>query len=84
MVDNTRRGRRVAAFDLRRATYQRYPWDAWTDGSVWEVQNGRDFTCLPDYFQSSLYRVAKQRGMKVRSRVSSRRPGGLVQFQFLR
>lgn len=46
-----------------------YPWDDWTDGRVWELTRGVDFTSNAASFRAHLYKVSKDRGIDVRSRI---------------
>ena len=70
--------RKLEAFP-ETAKSRTYPWDEWTDGSVWEIKQGEDFTCKPHGL--GLYEVAKSRGMKVKVHHPGKEPGTVV-FQF--
>lgn len=58
----------------------KYPWDKWTDGRVWEVKEGVDFTCPVNTFRSVVYSHAYRKGMV--ARITAR--GGRVRLQFKR
>jgi len=45
-----------------------YPWDEWTDGSIWQVTEGEDFTSSPKTFVQGCYAHAKRHGLKVEVR----------------
>jgi hypothetical protein len=51
----------------QRPPTRRYPWNEWTDGSVWRLVRGEDFDQETDQFRNRLYPQASRRGMKVRS-----------------
>jgi hypothetical protein len=57
-----------------------YPWDDWTNGSVWRVHQGDDFQCSPRSFRTYLFAKAKALGMKVTTAIVSSPVG--VEFQF--
>lgn len=42
-----------------------YPWGEWTDGSSWEAEQGKDFTCKVASFTVILHKQAKTLGKKV-------------------
>lgn len=56
----------------------KYPWDTWTDGSIWEVTQGEDYKSQSQTFRSILHTQATKIGKKVRANVSDDR----VVFQF--
>jgi hypothetical protein len=56
-----------------------YPWDLWTDGAVWKAEEGKDFTCSVQNFQTALHQRARLEKMKVET--GSPEPG-IVEFQF--
>jgi hypothetical protein len=66
-----------AGFDLLAS---KYPWNKWTDGRVWEVKEGVDFTCPVNIFRSVVYSHAYRKGLA--ARVTAR--GGRVRLQFKR
>jgi hypothetical protein len=47
----------------------RYPWDKWLDGSVWELEAGRDFTSKIPTFRANAQLQARKRGGGVRTRL---------------
>ena len=47
----------------------RYPWGEWLDGSVWELEQGRDFSSKVPTFRANAQTQARKRGGKVRSRL---------------
>jgi hypothetical protein len=69
--------RSKAGFDLLAS---KYPWDKWTDGRVWEVKEGVDFTCSVNIFRSVVYSHAYRKGLV--ARITAR--GGRVRLQFKR
>jgi hypothetical protein len=56
-----------------------YPWDLWTDGSVWSAKKNEDFNCSPASFQTALHLRARQQGLSV---VTGSPEPGVVEFQF--
>jgi hypothetical protein len=68
---------------------QKYAWDAWLDGSTWEIRQGEDYEISTENMRVNLHAKAKQKKMEVRTRKVPR-PGnpehgqweGLV-FQFV-
>lgn len=62
----------------QRPPTRRYPWDDWTDGSVWRLVRGEDYDQETDQFRNRLYPQAHRRGLKVRTakRVERKRGGG--------
>ena len=47
----------------------RYPWDEWLDGSVWELEKGRDFNSKVPTFRANAQTQARKRGRSVRTRL---------------
>jgi hypothetical protein len=47
----------------------RYPWDEWLDGSVWELEQGRDFTSKVPTFRANAQTQARKRGGAIRTRL---------------
>ena len=64
----------------------RYPWEEWLDGDVWELSLGQDIKSNPRTFRSSAITQAKQRGGKVRTRLVKTAPDdpGRLYVQFYR
>lgn len=56
-----------------------YPWDQWTDGSIWKVKRGEDFNTSQTNFGASVYDKARKIGKKVRVK---NEPDDVVVFQF--
>ena len=40
--------------------------DAWLDGRIWELKQGKDFQTTPHVFQGMLRKAAKRRGVRFR------------------
>jgi hypothetical protein len=55
-----------------------YPWSQWTDGSIWQLKQGRDFKPHPRIFAVYLYSRAKKHGKKVTVQVE----GDTLTLQF--
>lgn len=56
----------------------RYPWDKWTDGSIWQLTAGGDFTTTPKTFRTAVYAHAKSIGKRARVNID----GDTVTLQF--
>jgi hypothetical protein len=54
-----------------------YPWDQWFDGQAWELRQGEDFPGGIESFRANLCRMARQRGVKVRTTTQ----GKAIRFQ---
>lgn len=57
----------------------RYPWDEWSDGSIWKVCRGKDFTTTTTNFRTGIYVKAATLGMAAHVSVPD---GDTVVFQF--
>lgn len=58
----------------------KYPWDEWADGTIWRLTKEEDFPYAnAKSLRVRLYKVANERGMKVRSAIED---GGALVFQF--
>ena len=53
----------------RRTNGQRYPWEQWLDGQIWELTRGEDFSSKPETFRRSVYLAAERIDKKVLTRV---------------
>lgn len=58
-------------------SFTRYKWDRWFDGATHQVQRGKDFDVSMKDFQFYVHRVARKRGLKVRTRIN----GNLMTIQ---
>lgn len=56
-----------------------YPWSEWTDGSVWRIARGVDFSVAPSGMVKNLYSRAFRQGLSVEARIVD---GDTVEFQF--
>jgi hypothetical protein len=65
---------------IRRGRRQKYPWEEWTNGSVWEV-NSWEFQVEGPVLRSSLRQQAKKRGLRVVIRAG--RNASVFKFQFI-
>lgn len=63
-------GERLDKWDFTRNRLGRYnpiyPWDDWTDGSIWIIRRGDDYTCEQKAMKVGLYREAAKRHLRVR------------------
>ena len=55
-----------------------YPWDKWSDGSIWQVTRTVDFQCSTSSFRSAVHISALANGKKARCSVNC----DVVTFQF--
>ncbi|MFD4196634.1 hypothetical protein [Amycolatopsis thermoflava] len=46
----------------------KYPWDLWLDGRVWQLEQGTDFTLPMATFRTSAHRAATKRGLRAPTR----------------
>jgi hypothetical protein len=60
----------------------RYDWSSWTDGSAWEIRQGEDYEIPTENMRVNLFMKAKQRGVKVRTRIVRDENGEGLRFQF--
>lgn len=56
-------------FDFSNPRRSKYPWDTWTDGSIWQVEYGEDFDCMPKGLIASLQGKAKRSHRKVQAKI---------------
>lgn len=56
---------KIEAFTIQKTRSSRYPWDEWTDGSIWRITRGEDFDVKPVSVVGTIYSKAKARGLKV-------------------
>jgi hypothetical protein len=74
--------RRVSSFDEGQ-TVRRYPWDEWTDGSIWEIKQKDDYDVPTENMRVNLHERAKQIGMKVKTQIVRSAPWNEgLRFQF--
>lgn len=62
--------KKLAEFDWSWGN-EKYPWDEWFDGNIWELTSPKDFDGTTASFRITLFNAAKRRGLKVRTRVLS-------------
>ena len=53
----------------------RYPWGDWLDGSLWELQQGVDFSCKVHSFCVNACSLGSRWGLNVKTLKSRKRPG---------
>jgi len=61
-----------------RSGNRRYPWEEWSNGEVWRVEEGKDFVVRSSSFVQAAYQYARRCGKKVRVQQG----GDHVVFQF--
>ena len=75
--------RKLEAFPGDRPTQQRrYPWDEWTDGSVWEIRRGEDYDAATENMRVNLHMKADALLIKVRTKKVRDETGEGLVFQF--
>lgn len=47
---------------------EEYPWDAWLNGQIWQLQPRIDFYPKPDSFRSTIKAAADRRALRVTCR----------------
>jgi hypothetical protein len=56
---------KISDFTIQKTRTSRYPWEEWTDGSIWRIKQGEDFDTKVVSMVGTLYSKAKSRGLKV-------------------
>src|SRR4051794_39232434 len=68
--------RRLDRFDFRSTVPSgrpaRYPWSAWTDGSIWHVTRGADYDVATRRLQATLHAYAGRQHLGLRTRQGAR------------
>ena len=49
---------------------QKYPWNEWFNGKIWELTSGEDFVCDPDSMRQQTYQAASKLGLSAKTRVT--------------
>jgi hypothetical protein len=76
--------RKLDAFpDDRPSTRQKYRWEEWTDGSVWEIRQGIDYDVETENMRVNLHMKADAQSQKVRTKKVRDEDGEGLVFQFL-
>jgi hypothetical protein len=57
-----------------------YPWDEWTDGGIWKVTRGKDFTCQTEYFRTTVLKQREKRGLACVTRITRDKESVVFQF----
>lgn len=70
-------------FDAKAPHVSKYPWDQWTDGSIWKVESGKDFTCKVETFRTLLTQRATDSGLSVKVRFEKEAKKTWIVFQFV-
>ena len=67
----------------------KYPWEKWSDGSIWRCVRGQDYTSSSASFRQLISQTAKDLGKKARTKVELAKDedgkemdGSVVVFQF--
>jgi hypothetical protein len=69
---------KLPATALIRDGRNKYPWEEWLDGGVWQITPGEDFTCSIEHFRRQCYMKAAQRGGNARTSMEN----GHILLQF--
>jgi predicted HNH restriction endonuclease len=77
--------RQLKSFDFGppRGRPQKYPWDKWEDGSIWQIVRGNDYAVSTENMQVNLHTRAAKDGRKVQTRKVETPEGEGLVFQFL-
>lgn len=70
---------KIETFAVRESK-SKFPWNDWTDGSVWELRKGDDYTTDAINMRANLYNHACKRCLKVKSMILD--DGARIQFKF--
>jgi len=52
-------------------TTGKYPWDEWLDGQARHLHEGQDYANTTKSLRTVAYRIGKERGIRVRTRVTA-------------
>lgn len=69
--------------DDRPSARQKYPWEEWTDGSVWEIRQGIDYDVATENMRVNLHMKADAQSQKVKTKKVRDEEGEGLIFQFL-
>ena len=70
---------RLEETDVKKAQGH-YPWDEWTDGSIWRVRKGEDYDAYS--LRTYLYSKAQELDMNVWTKADNDDQGESIIFQF--
>lgn len=59
--------------NIRQMGPQKYPWNKWLDGRVWQLNGGKDFTSKPSGMAQQAYSAARKMGVKVQTAIRGNR-----------
>jgi hypothetical protein len=48
---------------------RRYPWNDWTDGSIWEITRPEDFDVIPENLRTMMYAKARDLDLRLHSNI---------------
>ncbi len=65
-----------------RRAKQKYPWDEWTDGQVWQIVRGEDFDIRTSVMRTHLSGIARTRKLAYRSTLVRDGDRETLVFQF--
>ena len=46
--------------------HSKYPWKQYTDGQIWKLTQGVDYTCTTESFKQAAYSWSKRHDLKLR------------------
>lgn len=62
--------KQLESFKFRtRGRVQKYPWNEWLDGSIWELKKGEDFTINTRIMRNSARSAADRRRVQIRTQI---------------
>ena len=74
---------RVSTFSARRErSVIKYPWREWTDGTIWRITRGEDFTCGITNMKAMLRTRAWRLGRSVHIISPADSEHSVIEFQF--
>jgi hypothetical protein len=65
------------------AGQRRYPWQEWTDGSIWEIKQGEDYDVATENMRVNLHERAKRQGAVVKTKKVGDEGWEGLRFQFM-
>lgn len=69
----------LTEFPKHRGRPNIYNWDIWTNGEVWQLERGVDFTCDPRSFRTLVHRTKRARGIQAKTKIN----GDTITIQFI-
>ena len=72
-------GKVLKSFEFTNQSRDKYPWDKWADGQIWQITKGQDFEVDIQAMRSMLHNRSRYHGMLLRTKID----GDTLTFQFV-